>query len=115
MLEPSDGTTPDSLFDRQWALTLLERVQMLLARRYASKNKTALFESLHCRLGGSSDDASYREIAENLAMTENAVKVAVHRMRQQFRQILREEISQTVASEEQIDAEIGELFAILQR
>jgi len=79
----------------------------------ASTNKQKLFDHLKVYLTGERSSVSYRDVAAELDMTEGAVKVAVHRLRRRYRELLRDEIAQTVAAEEQIDEEIRDLFAAL--
>jgi RNA polymerase sigma-70 factor (ECF subfamily) len=112
--EASDSQTPDAVFDRQWALTLLARVQERLREEFAAAGKAGRYEHLHPLIGGEAA-GSYREAAAALGLTENAVMVAVHRLRQRFRELLREEIAQTLSTPEQIDEEIRDLFAALRR
>ena len=110
--EPSHDLTPEKIFERRWAMTLLDKTVQRLEQEYAQSDKRALFEQLkgHLGQGGTSP---YREIAETLGMHETAVKVAAHRMRKRCGQILREEISQTVAAEE-VDHELRQLFAAVE-
>jgi RNA polymerase sigma-70 factor (ECF subfamily) len=112
--EASDARTPEAVFDRHWALTLLARAQERLRDEFAAGGKRERFEQLHPLLHGDSG-GSYREAAAALGLSENAVMVAVHRLRQRFRELLREEIAQTLAGPEQIDEEIRDLFAALRR
>ena len=109
------GQTPEKQFDRQWALTVLDLAMRRLERRYAGKGKRTLFDRLHVNLTGDEKTSSYRELAAELGMTEGAVKVAVHRMRQEYRQIVRDLIGQTLASAEEVDEEVRHLFAALSR
>jgi DNA-directed RNA polymerase specialized sigma24 family protein len=111
--EACDRRTPETVFDRQWALTLLARVEDRLRGEFASAGKAERFAQLHPLLSGESG-RSYGEAAAALGLTENAVMVAVHRLRQRFRELLREEIAQTLSGPEQIDDEIRDLFAALQ-
>ena len=104
--ELAHTTTPERLFERRWALTVLEQAFAKLAREYTSSGKAALFAELEPFLGGGPDDVSYRVIASRLDMTEGAVKVAVHRLRRRCRAILRSEIAQTVADPEDVDEEL---------
>jgi hypothetical protein len=78
-----------------------------------SPKKRKVFEHLKVFLTAEKDSIPYRKVADKLKMTEGAVKVAVHRLRHQYRELLRDEIAQTVATEEQIDEEIRDLFAAL--
>jgi RNA polymerase sigma factor (sigma-70 family) len=111
--EPADAATPDKLFERQWALTLLEQVLARLAGEYDAAGKRAQFEQLQGALTGDKALASYREIGERLGLNEGAVKVAVHRLRQRYRELLRDEIAQTVADPAEVDDEIRYLFSAL--
>ncbi len=112
-LEPAGGKTPEAIFEKQWALALLARVQEALREESREAGKEEQFERLSVRLTGETPSATYRELAAELGTTEGAVKVAVHRMRKRFRERLREEIAQTVAGEEDIDDEIRTLFDAL--
>jgi len=112
-LEPAHQLTPEKLFERSWALTVLNRTMAQLQAESASTNKQKLFDHLKVYLTGERSSVSYRDVAAELDMTEGAVKVAVHRLRQRYRELLRDEIAQTVAAEAQIDEEIRDLFAAL--
>jgi RNA polymerase sigma-70 factor (ECF subfamily) len=112
-LEPSHDLTPEKLFERQWALTVLERVLDRLQAELDADGKAALFQGLKPFLTGGRPAASYAEAAAELEMSEGAVKVAVHRLRRRYRQILKEEIAHTVASPEEVDDEIRYLLACL--
>lgn len=109
--EPSHDLTPERVFERRWALTLLDRAISKLKDEFDSSGKTELFESLKGSLGGESAADSYDEIAARLNMTEGAVKTAAHRLRRRCRELLRAEIAQTVARDEDIDDELRELFS----
>jgi len=111
--EPEDNATPERLFERRWALTLLDQVLTRLSEEYETTGKRAMFEQLQGCLTGDSDMPPYAELAARLGMTEGAVKVAVHRLRQRYRGVLREEIAQTVADPAEIDDEIRQLFSAL--
>jgi RNA polymerase sigma-70 factor (ECF subfamily) len=112
-LEPADRDTPERLFERRWALTVLDRAMGRLRAEYARAGKAELFERLAACVGASSDDISYRDVATSLGLTEGAVKTAVHRLRRRLRERLRDEIAQTVASPQEIDEELRELIAAL--
>ncbi|MBL7187449.1 MAG: sigma-70 family RNA polymerase sigma factor [Phycisphaerae bacterium] len=112
-LEPADDLTPEKLFEKSWALTVLERTMDRLGAELASKGKQKLFDHLRVYLAAEPSAIPYREVAAELGMTEGAARVAVHRLRKQCRQLLRDEIAQTVADEGQIDDEIRGLFAAL--
>jgi RNA polymerase sigma factor (sigma-70 family) len=109
-LEPRDDLTPEKLFDRRWALTLLERVLARVGDQQVSAGKAELFDHLKEFLTGDRGGAPYAEIAKTLGMTEGAVKVAVHRLRRHFRDTLIQEIAETVSDPAEIDAEIEYLL-----
>ena len=113
-LEPADAWTPERLFERQWALTLLDQVLSALRAEYAADGKEPLFEQLKSFLTGETS-ASYAAVAPQLGMSEGALKVAAHRLRQSYRALLRREVGQTVADPQEIDDEIGRLFAALEK
>lgn len=110
-LEPADELTPERLFDRRWALAVLEQVMARLGREFADRGRGKLFEALAATL--SEPDSNYAEIGDRLGMTQGAVKVAAHRLRRRYRDLLREEIAQTVAGPEEVEAEIRHLMECL--
>lgn len=112
-LEPSDGLSPEKLFERSWALTVLREALVRLRVEFAESEKQGLFEQLKSYLQGNEDMRSYAETAAALGMTEGAVRVAVHRLRQRYGQLVRREIAQTVAGPDQVDEELRQLFAAL--
>ncbi len=107
------GLTPEALFDRQWALALLERVLQQLAAEMDRTGRSLFFDRLKPSLLGDSHAASYADVAGQLGMTEGAVKVAAHRLRGRYRELLRAEIAQTVADPADVDDEIRDLFQAL--
>ena len=109
-LEPRDDLTPEKLFDRRWALILLERVLAHLRDEHVSAGKGELFDHLKGFLTGDSAGIRYGEVAKALGMTDGAVKVAAHRLRRQFRNTLMDEIAETVSDPAEIDAEIEYLL-----
>ncbi|NLY00922.1 MAG: sigma-70 family RNA polymerase sigma factor [Rhodopirellula sp.] len=110
--EPADTLTPERIFERQWALTLLDQVLARLQAEMAADGKAALFDALKGHLTGS-QAVSYATTAAGLRMTEGAVKVAAHRLRRRYRELLREEIAQTVASPDEIEEEVRYRFTCL--
>lgn len=110
--EPTDGITPDQLYERRWTMTLLDQAMARLESEYRQAGKAELFDALHGSLLGAKE-SSYGEVGERLELAEGAVKVAAHRLRKRFRGHLREEIAATVGEEADIDAELQELFAVL--
>ncbi len=112
-LEPAHDLTPDKLFDRSWALAVLDTVMTRLEAEFDTADKAALFAGLKAYLIAQRPQVSYRETARALNMSEGAVKVAVHRLRKRYRELLRAEIAETVPSEDGIEQEIQDLFAAL--
>jgi RNA polymerase sigma-70 factor (ECF subfamily) len=112
-LEPADELTPERIFDKSWALTLLGRVLDELGREYHEAGKAATFEALRGVLAGDADGASYATIAARLGTTEGAARVAVHRLRRRYGDLLRREIASTLDDPSEVDDEIHDLFAAL--
>jgi DNA-directed RNA polymerase specialized sigma24 family protein len=113
--EPADKCTPEQCYERRWALTLLDTVLQRLRAEYETEGKEELFAALGGTLVGSRESQPYALLAARLSLNEGAIKVAVHRLRKRYRQLLREEISQTTASPEEVDEELRYLFAVLAR
>ncbi len=109
-IDPRDDLTPEKLFDRQWALTLLERVLTRVGSDYSASGRTALFNALKGFLTGDTSGTPYAAIARDLGTSEGAIKVAIHRLRRQFRDALVAEIAATVSDPSEIDAELGYLL-----
>lgn len=110
-LEPADPSTPERIFERRWALTLIDQAVELVREQYATAGKVGLFDMLRPLLAGESLEHSYAEIARSLEMSEGALKVAAHRLRRRFRGALRAAIAETVVGEDAIDDEIRHLMA----
>jgi len=113
-LEPADELTPERLYEKRWALALLDRVLQRLRDELAGAGKLARFDHLKQFLTGEPETESYRQIAGELAMSEGAVKVAVHRLRRRYRELLEDEIAQTVAGPEEVEEERRALLAAVQ-
>ena len=113
-LEPADTLSADRIYERRWALTLLEHVLVRLAEEYLVAGNSALFEQLKQMLSDEPGRPSQAKIAHELGMTENAVKQAFHRLRQRYRLLLREEIAQTVAVPGDVEEELQHFIAVLQ-
>ena len=109
--EPADAETAERFYDRQWAVALLEQVMARLRAEFVVAGKGALFEKLKFALSG--EKCAYAEVARELSMAEGAVKVAVHRLRERYRALIRNEIAQTVATEAEVEDELRHLFATL--
>ena len=111
--EPSDESNPDAAYEQRWAVTLIEQVLAALRQEFNAADKARLFEELKGFIWGDKSTASYVEIAGHLNLTEGTVKVAVHRLRQRFRELLRAEVAHTVARPEDIDGELRHLIAVV--
>lgn len=114
-LEVPDRVTPELAFERQWTLVLLARVLARLRAEQDSGGKAALFESLQPMLQGDGRGAPYAEVAERHGMSEGAVKVLVHRLRQRYGDLLRREIARTVESATDVDDELRHLLTVMAR
>ncbi|MGZ4963313.1 MAG: RNA polymerase sigma factor [Limisphaerales bacterium] len=112
---PPDRTTPEQSFEWRWALTLLDKVMNRVAADYEAQGKGELFNVLKPCLLGERDAQPYRILAAKLSMTEGSVKVAVHRLRQHYRALLRAEIADTVDNPADVDEELRHLFTVLAR
>ena len=106
--------TPERMFERRWAMTVLESAINRLRDEYEQSGKLALFEQLKTHLGGDPQAATYREMADQLDMSEGAVKVAAHRLRRRCRELLRDEIARTVSASDDIDEELRYLFVAIE-
>ncbi|HEV2392448.1 MAG TPA: sigma-70 family RNA polymerase sigma factor [Verrucomicrobiae bacterium] len=111
--EPADSSTPEQSYDRRWSLALLEEVLRQVAAEYKLKGQEELFSKLHPCLVGNRTEQPYADLAGRLGISEGAVKTAVHRLRQRYRQLLRNEIAQTVANPAEVDEELRHLFAVV--
>jgi RNA polymerase sigma-70 factor (ECF subfamily) len=111
--EPAHELTPEKLFERRWALALLDQVLNRLHGEYVQAKKGPLFDRLKEALVGGRDAAGYSQAGADLGLSEGAIKVAVHRLRKRYRELLLEEIGRTVDDAAQIDEEIRDLFAAL--
>jgi RNA polymerase sigma-70 factor (ECF subfamily) len=112
-LEPSHALTAEKLYERRWALALLEQALSRLRKEYARGDRASLFDALKVFLTGEKAAQSHEQLARRLNMSVGAVTVAVHRLRQRYREVLREEIGRTVNDPGEIDGEIRDLFAAL--
>jgi RNA polymerase sigma-70 factor (ECF subfamily) len=113
LLEPSHELTPEKIFDRRWATTILDQAMGQLRRECTDSGKGELFAKVESSLSGQQGDASYAETALALNKSEGAIKVAVHRLRQRYGELVRAEITQTVATPEEADEELRYLFDVL--
>ncbi len=108
--EPADDWTPDRLFDRAWATTLLDRVLGLLAQEYAQTGRADVFDRLKVVLSQGKGAVPAAELAAQLGTTEGAVHTAVHRLKKRYRAILQREIAATLDDPSEVDEEIRWLF-----
>lgn len=113
--EPADPETPEHIFERRWALTLIDAALNGLRDEWRAAGKDAEFEALRECLMGEPPEGGYEALSRVLGSNANATRVAVHRLRRRFRQRLREAIAETVLSEEEVDDEIRHLFSVLGR
>src|SRR5206468_13020649 len=112
-VELTETWSADRLYERHWALAVLEQVLGRLESEYRAANNAALFDGLKEFLVGEQSRPLQAEIATQLGMTENAVKQAFHRFRQRYRVLLREEIAHTVAQAGDVEGELRHLVAVL--
>jgi RNA polymerase sigma-70 factor (ECF subfamily) len=108
---PTDTLTPEQLYDRQWTVALLDRIMRRLEEEMRESGKADWFERLKGFIAGGSGGATYAKTAESLGTTEAAAKMATHRMRQRYRELLRREIAETVEHVADVEDEIRSLFA----
>jgi RNA polymerase sigma-70 factor (ECF subfamily) len=112
-IEPVDGGTADRVFERRWALTMLDRTMARLREEFEQEQKLKQFECLKGVLTAERGGIDYAEIARNIGMSEATARVAVHRLRKRFREVFREEIAHTVADPRDIDDEVRYLVGVL--
>lgn len=110
---PAQNLTPEQAFERRWALSLLEQVYRKLEDEHRQQGKDVLFDALRMTLAGPGNATPYAELARQLGMTEAAVKVTVHRLRQRYRALLRETIAETVTTRDEVEDELRYLVRIL--
>lgn len=110
-LEPAEQTDAEALYDRRWALELLAHAMEKLRAEFERKGDGATFEALKGTLSGA--ETPREELAAKLGLSEGALKVAVHRLRQRYREVLRAEIAETVGDAAEVDGEMRHLVAVL--
>jgi RNA polymerase sigma-70 factor (ECF subfamily) len=113
-IEPASGLTAEQFYDQQWAIAMLGLIMERVETEFEQAEKTKQFDELKGFIIGDHTGTTYAQAAERLKMTEAAAKKAASRMRQRYRELLREEISQTVAGPGEIEDEIRNLFATLE-
>ena len=112
-LEPVERMNPETIFERRWALTMLEEALAALESEFMTSGKGEVFRELLPFLCGEQGAPIYKDVAARLAISEGAARVTVHRMRERYRILIRNEIADTLAVGEDIDGEMRHLFAIL--
>jgi RNA polymerase sigma-70 factor (ECF subfamily) len=113
-LEPSDDLTPERVFERRWATTLLEHAMARLRRNFEKKGKAEIFDTLKVHLTGDKHEGEYASHAAQLGMSPSAVKVEVHRLRKRFQMAVRDKIAETVSRPEDVEDELRFLIQALQ-
>jgi RNA polymerase sigma-70 factor (ECF subfamily) len=111
-LEPTHALSPERLFERRWAVTLLNAVMQRLEAEYLASGKAGQLDRLKAVLSGDRDLLPYAALAAELGMSEAATRQAASRLRGRYRQLLREEVAQTVAEPEEVEDEIRSLFQL---
>lgn len=114
MREPADDWTPERVYERRWALTVLSRAKKRLKQRYVDSGSPQVFERLGVFLTDAPEAPPYEDVAAKVDMTVGAVKMAVHRLRDRYREAIREEIAQMVSDPTEVDDELNALLAALQ-
>jgi len=108
--EAANDLTPEKLYERRWATALLEQVFARLRQEYAAVGHLAQFDAYKACLWDMAQTPSYAQLAAELGVTEDSIKMAVHRLRSRYRHVLRSEIAQTITTEGDLDDEINRLF-----
>ncbi len=112
-LEPVESLTAEQIYERRWAMAVLDQVLVRLEKEYRTDGRGQLFDQLKTLLADEPGHPSQAEIATELKMTENAVKQAFHRLRVRYRELLREQIAHTVATPDELEDELRHLIAVL--
>jgi DNA-directed RNA polymerase specialized sigma24 family protein len=112
-LEPVETMDAEKLFERRWALTLLDQARARLKEEYLESGKSSLYDRLKVFEAADKIGPPYAEVAADLGLTESAVKAAVFRLRRRYRELVREEVANTVDSPEAVDGEIRHLISVI--
>lgn len=112
-VEPGHEQTPERLYEREWAMTLLDRARCRLAQEYSAAGKTELFAGLSNFPFAGKSDCSFEQVASELGMTVSALKSAVHRVRARYRELVREELAHTVADPAELIEEARHLIEVI--
>lgn len=110
-LEPTDGVTPEKVYERRWALTVLEHTLAKLKSEYEESGRAEIFAALHDSIAAGHPRLPYSELAKELGKSEGALRTAVSRLRSRYRELLRQEIGETVGGSGEVDAELQALFS----
>jgi RNA polymerase sigma factor (sigma-70 family) len=113
LVEPVDAETPERLYERRWALIVIDRVLLALRREAEAEGRAAEFDAIKACMLGRAAAGSYAAIADRLRVSEGAVRVAVHRLRRKFQARLKQDIAATVSSPDQVEDEIRYLIRAL--
>jgi RNA polymerase sigma-70 factor (ECF subfamily) len=113
--EPVENVTPETLFEQRWALTVLERVLARLREEFVASEKAGLFDQLKGFLSADQPEGAYRDVAARTGLKEGTVKVAVHRLRRRYGELLRAEIAETVHEPGEVEDEVRHLISVLAR
>jgi RNA polymerase sigma factor (sigma-70 family) len=111
--EPAHDLTPEKMFERRWALTVLETAIQQLRKEYVRAGKADLFDTIQVFLSGETSQGLYASLALELQMSEGSLRVAVHRLRGRYAHLVRQEIERTVSKAETVDEELQHLIAVL--
>jgi RNA polymerase sigma-70 factor (ECF subfamily) len=112
IFEPVDDLTPEAIFEKCWALAQFEKVVDLMRAEMSLPGKEQRFELLKGYVTGDGRDIPYRDVAQELGVSESSVKVAVHRMRKRFGELLRQAVAETVAGPDSVEEEIRHLLSV---
>ena len=107
-----DQLSPDRVFDRRWAMTVLEQATQRLRAEYDAPDRKPMFEELKCHVIGDDAASSYARAAARLGLSESAVKSAIYRLRQRYHALVREEVAQTVTTPQDLEDEIRYLMSL---
>ena len=113
MVEPVNQATPETLFERRWALTVVDGLLADLRAQWTAQGRASEFDELKECLLGQAPAGGYAAMAARLGMSEGAVKVAVHRLRRRFQSLLRQRVAETVEDGRDVDDEIRHLIQAL--
>ena len=112
-LEPADTLSPEKLFERRWAQTILDQALVRLRTEFAQQGKAEIYEVLKAFEPGEQNPLSYAEAAARLGVSESAIKSMIHRLRQRHREMVRDEVAHTVSTAAEVDEELRHLIAVI--